>query len=296
MKFILIADEGERPAAFFPLWEVILFVFVISALLCFLYPHDLLQKALAEENPSAVTLSYLKAFKTQQQENPTFMTALIEQEIGMGQFELATLDMAHLKKLQPSPDAAGIAQLEWLDYLFWRAKTYKTKINTAKRIAYLGRLREMAQHLSKAPLKPKQLKRLALETLSIGKPDIALSIYKQLMLNHQITTVNDFEAGGSIAMQNNAHRDSAAFYWDAYLSASSSSKKKEYALDAIMALWAGNYVHEALDLVQKLPEGLVNDRKTLLYFSELALAANNSELAEHYAIQALLLDKGAHDE
>jgi hypothetical protein len=286
MKFILIADD-EQTSFFFPLWEVLLFALVIIGILYILYPHDLLQKVLAQDKPSAVTLSYLKAFKKSNQKNPQFIFALIEQEIGMGQLHQAQADIATFKKMEmPVPD--NIAQAEWLDYLLLKSKTYKSKINTKKRIIYLGHLREMAQKLSNAPLNSKQLQSIAQDTLSLGKPEIALKIYKRLMKNHLLKTAADFAQGGSIAMQNNAQRDSALFYWAAYNTATKQQDKKHYALSAVKALWAGKFVNEALSLANQLPPDLIKDRSTLLLLSRLALAANNPMLAEKYAIKALL--------
>lgn len=285
MKFILIASD-EPTSSFFPLWEVLFFGVIITCLLCLLYPQDLLQKVLAQEKPSAVALSYLQSFRKTNQQNPQFMLALIQQEIGMGQLHQAQIDMALLKKTA-TPEQA--TDLQWLEYLMLRGKTYKTKINTPIRIAYLRQLRDMGEQLSKAALKPSQLKDLALDSLWLGKPDVSLAIYNKLMANKQLSTADEFALGGNIAMQNNAQKDSSKFYWAAYQVAKNPKKQKEYALAAIKALWAGNYVKEATALADQLPISLIKDRDTLLYLSQLALAANQPEIAEKYALQALLL-------
>lgn len=295
MKFILIANDRSKKS-FFPLSEVLVFAVLILMILYFLYPKDLLQKVLAQNQSAAVTLSYLKAFKKEHQQNPQFMYTLIEQEIDLGQLAQAKLDIHYFETISIASHPEYQSQLHWLNYLLQRGKTLKTKMNTPKRIAYLHQLRDMIELLSKEPLKPQQFKALALDCLWLGKANTALSIYKNLMNTNQLTTAQDYAQGGDIAMQNNAQLDSSKFYWTAYQKAKTSKSQKLYALNAIKALWAGNYVKEAVALADQLPPSLINDRDALLYLSQLALAANQPEIAEKYALKALLLKPEAQHE
>lgn len=295
MKFILIADD-RTVKSFFPLWEVILFALVMSVALYLLQPHDLLQKVLLQDKPSPVALSYLKAFKKNNEQNPQFMIALIEQEIGMNQLHQAQLDIAFLQKLEPNPDPEYLSQIQWLNYLMLRSKAFKAKLNTAKRINDLKNLRSMSDALLKSPLLLTQFKRLAQDNLAFGRPEVSLAIYNKLLNDNLLTSAADLADGGNIAMQNNAQRDSSKFYWAAYHAATTINDKKNYALQAIKALWAGNYVNDAVELANQLPSNLLHDREILLYLARLALAANQPKIAERYTLKALSLStEGKHE-
>lgn len=295
MKFILIADD-RTVKLFFPLWEVIFFAIITSIVLYLLHPHHLLEQVLQQDKPSPVALSYLKAFRKNNEQNPQFMVALIEQEIGMNQLNQAQLDIAFLQKLEPNPGPEHISQIQWLNYLMLRSKAFKTKLNTPERIGYLKNLRSMSDDLLKSPLQLSQFKRLAQDNLALGRADVALAIYNNLFDNHQLTTAVDLADGGNIAMQNNAQRNSSKFYWAAYHAATTINDKKNYAMQAIKALWAGNYVNDAVALANQLPSDMLHDRETLLYLAHLALAANQPKIAERYTLQALLLStKDKHE-
>lgn len=216
------------------------------------------------------------------------MVNLIEQEIGMNQLDQAKLDIALLKKKEPTPTSKTKDNIEWLDYLMLRNKAFKAKLNTKKRIVYLQALRSRANNLLNAELGLEQFKKLANDMMAIGKPQFSLIIYKQLLAHHQLTTPEELATGGNIAMQNNAQQDSSAFYWAAYQMAAPDDKKK-YALAAIKALWAGNFVNQAVTLADQLPVSLIQDRATLIYLSQLALAANQAQIAEKYMLEALSL-------
>jgi hypothetical protein len=128
---------------------------------------------------------------------------------------------------------------------------------------------------------------IATDNLSVGHPRIALNIYNGLLLNKALITPKELAEGGRIAMQNNAHLDSAQFYWAAYERSTTDAEKKHYALKTIEVLWAGNQLNQALDKAQQLPKPLLNDTDTQLYLAELALSANHISQAKTYVLNAL---------
>lgn len=287
MKFILIAEK-EVSKSFFPVWEVITFVMIVTLILIVLFPRNLLEKILANPQYSVLTLCYLKGFKEIYPQNKLILISLIEKEIAAGELTDARKNVVLLNKLEPTPSPDTLLQLRWLDYLLLRYQTYQTKINTPKRITYLGQLRAVAKTLANAPLNYRQLSILAIDNIALDQADISLKIYNHLFDSAALTTPQELVTGAKIAMQNNAHRDSARFYWAAYQKAITLREKREYALDAIKVLWAGNDVNEALALANKLPDEVINTREILFYLSQLAMAANRPELAQKYALKALL--------
>jgi len=289
MKFILIADDENTPNAFFPFWKIIIFVMVTIIVLILLFPKTLLQEVLADNRPAAVKLSYLKSFSRNNPNNPLLIFYLIEQEIEMGQITEANNEIEHFKKISSQEDIKS--QLMWIDYLLLRYRSYKAKMNSPERIADLKKMREMSSTLINMNLDQHQLRILAWDNISLGNANVALKIYTDLMNTNQLHTPQEFAEGGSVAMQNNSHRESSAFYWAAYHKEIYIIQKRQYAVDAIKALWAGNYVNEALSLASQLPPIMLNDRDLLLLLSRLALAANKPDLAQDYAIQALLLNQ-----
>lgn len=290
MKFALIADETQKPA-FFPGWQAFLFGAIMVFVLWILYPRALFQKTLEEKAPSAATLSYLKAYARQYPENTRLRYSLIEQALAMEEPDEAENTFAQLKAGNLSPDAATRYQYTWIEYLLLRYKANHAKLNTKERIQYLTDLRKMAESMAKQPLGKARLIQIAQDNMGLGQVDIALKIYNDLFDKNRLMRAEEFAEGGSIAMQNNAQRDSAKFYWAAYQKASSDKDKKTWALAAIRALWAGNLVDEALALTKKVPDKIINERSTLLFLSRLALAANQPKIAQEYALKALLISK-----
>mgnify|MGYP000290546726 CR=1 FL=1 len=294
MRFILIADDENLLTSFFPLWQVITFVGVVSLLLFFLFPQHLLEKTLGYTNPSPAVLNYLQAFKTKYPQNIQISLATIEQEINLGLIKRARENIALLRKNAATTDVLN--QARWLDYLIVRYKAYHTKLNTSRRIMYLQQLRQMLVGLKDVPLKPEQLQILAVDSLNVAQATIALKIYNHLYEINALKTPEEFALGGNIAMQNNMHLDSAKFYRAAYERASNNLDKRKYALEVLKVLWAGNFVQEALSFAKELPDAVIDDRDTLAYLSRLALAANRADLAEKYALRALLINANRQHE
>ena len=288
MKFIFIADSKNSLTPFFPWWRAFTFVSVATLILLILFPKYLLIKTLRINQPSEVTLSYLQAFRQSHPQDSQLIQALVEQEIGLGQLKRAKQNMAYLKNSEKPLTSEIQNQLDWMDYLIVRYKINRTKMNTPKRISYLRQLRQMTAVLSDRPLKPQQLETIARDSLSIGQPLIALKIYNNLINENALETPEELAEGGNIAMQNNEQRDSAKFYWAAYNKSTEISGKTQYALKTIQALWAGNFVQKALLIAMKLPEPMINNRKTLLYLSRLAIAANRLDIAQNYALKSLI--------
>src|SRR3990167_500321 len=99
MKFILIAEDEKLPKNFFPLWEIMIFFTLVSVVLVMIFPKNILIETLANQQPSAVTLAYLKAFSTKHPDDVTIIFPLVEEEIQMGQIKEAMNSYEHLKKI-----------------------------------------------------------------------------------------------------------------------------------------------------------------------------------------------------
>ena len=288
MKFLLIADNENGDRFFFPLGEVILFVVFVSLLFYLLFPQNLLQKTLSYHEPSAAVLGYLQAFERLYPNEMALKFAVIEQEINLGLVKSASTRFAQINK-QPL-NILQKSQIAWLDYLILRYKAFKAKPTTQKRIDYLLKLRERINALANAPLEKRQLQTIAMDSLALAQPALSLKIYNSLLAKHELTSPEDFAMGGNIAMQNNAHLDSARFYKAAYAAAKTISEKRKYALDVLQVLWNGNKVDQALEFAKQLPKSITNDRDLLIYMARLAMAGNKPEVAEKYALKALLFN------
>ena len=288
MKFIFIAESKKSLISFFAWWKVIIFVCLATLILLILTPKYLFTKIVKTHNPSAVTLSYLHAFREKDPQDPQLLLALIEQEVGLGQLKKAKKNIRYLKKMAYPMTADMNNQLLWLNYLMLRYKAYHTKMNTPLRISYLRQLRQLAAILAEMPLSLWQLKIIAQDSLGLAKPALALKIYTQLMAKNALTTPEELAEGGNIAMQNNAQLDSAKFYWAAYNKAREFNEKKQYAFKTIESLWAGNFVQKSLLTALHLPDAFINERHTLLYLTRLAIAANRLDVAEQYALKAVI--------
>lgn len=296
MKFILIADNEKLEPSFFPWWQMLVFIGVVSLTFFILFPRHLLEKTLEVDQPSPAVLNYLQAFRDIYPKDTQINLNIVEQEINLGLLKQARENIAHIKNNGNETNSNTTNQLHWMDYLIIRYKAYHTKPTTSVHIFYLRQLRHMTTELASTPLKAQQLKILAQDSLAVAQASTALKIYNHLFDINALTTSDELAEGASIAMQNNAHRDSAKFYKAAYIKASNALEKKYYALEVIKVLWAGNLLQEALSYAQTLPESVINDQETLLYLSQLAIAANRPDIAEDYAVKALLLQADNHNE
>lgn len=293
MKFVLIADEGERLSeSFFPFIKVVVFVLLVTLILVALFPRHLLMKTLSyQDDASPAIMNYLKSFKSLYPDNKEIVLALIEQESLLGQDKSAEINLANFQKSELHPSQELIDEYQWLNYLILRTKFYKAEQGSPDYIRYLKLLKEQVKSLSNVTLSSKRMEILAAGSLAYNQANIAMKIYNKLFNMNALQTPQELAQGGSIAMQNNAHKDSAKFYWAAYEKATTVDEKHMYALQAIKVLWAGNYVTDALALATQLPDNVINDRETLLYLTRLALAANRPDIAQHYILQLLLLNK-----
>ena len=287
MKFLLIADNPSEWNYFFKTKEIWLFLIISCLILLILIPKNLLTKTLVNDS-SPARLNYLQAFQALYPQDRVLTFEIIQQEIDLGLIEKAEQQLAILRK-------KGFAQdLFWEDYLILRYKAFHAKLNTKERILYLTQLRQMAQSMAEQPLSKKQLMSLAQDEVIIGKASEGLKIFMHLLRLNALTTQEEFIKGAKIAIQNNAHEEAALFYKKAYSVAMSQREKKSHALDAIKVLWAGNKVYTAVDFAAQIPNALLNDVESLLYLSRLAMAANRPDLAEKYAIRALILYAQKH--
>ena len=229
-------------------------------------------------------LSYLRSFKATYPNNNQLIQAIIEQEIGLGQLNKAQTALNELSRQKKTELSEPI---QWLQYLIYRHKTHQAQLNTSQRITYLRDLQQRAATLANASLDSEQLQMLAQDNLALAQAPIALKIYNRLFDQHALKKTTELAEGGHIAMQNNAHSDSAKFYWAAYLQSSKRSDKRIYAQKSLQALWSGNLLPKALLMANKLPADITDDRDLLLYLSRLALAANRPAIAQQYALKAL---------
>ena len=286
MKYILVAEDEKPPKEFFPLWEVLVLILVVCLYFYLFFPKNLLQKTLSFNEPSPAILNYLQGFSRVYPDNMNLQLRILDQQISLGLINEARNHQARLRKQNPGPFVLN--QLRWADFLIIRHQVYNSKPNTAEHISYLRQLRQITASLAHTNLNPEQLKLVADASLTVGQVKPAFEIYKQLSDRHALMTVEDFFKAGIIAGQSNVPIESAKFYREAYLRATTKEDKAKFALNVIEALWAGNKVQEAFDFSQHLPDDMFSDRETLTYFSRLALAVNRPEIAEKYAIRALL--------
>ena len=287
MKFILIADKESEPISFFPLWEVISFVLVMTAILIVLFPHHLRNTIMSYDQPSAVSISYLQSFSKLDPQNSELLMLLAQQSAEFNRITDAEHYFSVLKKRYPAPAPEMAAQFQWTEYLIFKFKTYRSRYETAKHKVLLAQLREKARTLITLPLTVKQLKMLATDNLDYNQRAVSLTIYQNLMDKNELTTPQDLEQGGVIAMKNRAYRPAANFYMAAYHKAITLDDKRKYATEVMQALWAGNFVEEAFNYATHLPDLVLDDPAMLLYVAQLAIAAKHQDIAKQYVLKVL---------
>jgi hypothetical protein len=289
MKFILVADDDTVSQTFFPLWEAGGFVLIVAVLLFVLFPRHLLDNVVTTKDPSIISIGYLQAFSTTYPDNNELLMALTTQQASLGEINLAKQNFAMLKKINAtSTNPQTALQLDWINYEILKYTSYKAPLREREKL--LVTLRNMTKTLAAAPLDVQQLKILAMDSLAYNRADIALQIYQQLLNKNELQTPAEFAMGGNIAMQNNAHQASAAFYRTAYEKSATIADKRKYALDVMRVLWSGNLLEQAYQFAITLPDAVIDDQGMLIYISKVCMAANHPEVAQKYALKALLYE------
>lgn len=98
-------------------------------------------------------------------------------------------------------------------------------------------------------------------------------------------------AAGAILAKGD-YRGAAAIYLKGMQAATSFEQKRKFFLAGVSTLQSGNLLNEALNTADQHLGSLGTDRKTLLYLTRLALAANRPDRAQYYIRCALGISGG----
>ncbi len=126
------------------------------------------------------------------------------------------------------------------------------------------------------------LTQLAQSALLVGERNLAQSIYEQLGQRSGPRTANWYAKAAELALGRGAYQKAATLYFSAQSQTSRRQKQREYYIEALKALQAGNFLQEAIDQARQHLGELHHDEPTLFFLVSLGRAAGNGSFAQKY--------------
>ncbi len=265
---------------------IVTFIVGVLFILVVLFPQQSLRVSIGQQSKSnMVTVTYLQNLLRVYPADLNLRLLLAQQQVGLDRFiraerTLAPIDSHH----QPSYVQRNIA---WLQYEILRKRTFAAKPNSVVREQLEKELVIAINQLKNQPFSANHLELMAKDALAINNPALAVSLYELMLNRFPVKNVQWLMVAAKASMGIGKYQRSAEFYLTAMSLSRSNKDKNLLYLSAIKSLQAGNQLEEALLLAEDYYEPTFGNRKTLLYLSRLALAANQPDLAEGYIKQAL---------
>ena len=287
--------------------EIVLFVLAVMLLLSTLFPYQLLRQKISEqENYTVVNKDYLQNLVKIYPYDQKLRLALIEQEVGLGEFDAAQANIAVLKGIISSnrallPISASVKlcksstqqELDWQEYILEKTKVHAIPLGSSSRTAALEDLKikitELATNSNKicSTLTDQKLLLLAQDSLAINQPTLAMAIYNNLLVNNKVIKGTWLISAAQTALSMGDYVVSAQFYLMALQDTNDIGQQRIYYLNALKALIAGNYASQALAIADKYYNSRFANQSMLLYLVELALLADQPKRAEYYLTQLI---------
>lgn len=273
----------------FTWWKMLLFSLLFLCLVLLLFPKTLFINALLENNnPSQISISYLKNLIAVEPTNLKLKMKLAEEEFQTGKIAEAKKFITPYITLQPRTEFQW--QVLLLNYRIIRIEAFELREGDPRRKQKLNTLRSLLVILRKSPyLSASEQGNLGDEALTLDAPELA-NFYYQLALKNKIERPAQFFAkAGTAALYAHDYLSSAEFYLIAMQKSASREEKRIYFIHGVNGLLASGDVKASLDYAQKNIDGLKNDRKILIYLAKIALQGGQQSMAESYVNQLMQL-------
>lgn len=245
------------------------------------YPRGGMQaRMLAASPPSEVTVAYLEAWLRIEPNSSTYMSLLVDQYMGLGQWEKAELASQKLA-LMGGEDARARALLIQLTAAERRA--YAVGPDDPRRpplmVEYIALLERTTQRTWDVPV----MRELAAKAHAAGATGVMLHFYRELAAADSANRTEWDEKLATEALAQQSYGDAANAYFAAQDAAQSLQDKRRYFLAALKVLVSGDQVGKACDEAAQRIGELADDPQTLRFLIDLARQAHRTDLMTRYA-------------
>ncbi|TAL53276.1 tetratricopeptide repeat protein [Pandoraea sp.] len=272
--------NSDRPRLC-PPWLSGLIALGIVLALAAAYPRGGMQaRLLAASPPSEVTVAYIEAWLRIEPNSPTYLSLLVDQYMGLGQWEKAELAAQKLA-LMGGEDGRARALLIQLTAAERRA--YAVRPDDPQRpalmVKYIALLERTTQRTWDVPV----MRELAAKARAAGATGVMLHFYRELAAADSANRAEWDEKLATEALAQQSYADAANAYFAAQDAAQTLPDKRRYFIAALKVLVSGNQVGQACDEAAKRIGVLAEDPQTLRYLIGLARQAHRTDLMKRYA-------------
>ncbi len=290
-----ISDANElvpiKLKEFIPLKGLLLFIILIASVFVILFPQrTVIKQLLTVTQAYPMAVAYLHTLLKQEPQNTTFRLALANQEIGLGHWFKAEIQIGILR-FQASPkDLILLHQIDWTQFTLDLALTYQAKPHTIKRELYEEKTYKEIQQLAKNNVNTTELTTLAEAALGLNHPPFALSLYKEILSIHPNQSPKKLAHIARVALMAQDYQLSGDLYVKAAHKANLLMMKRTYLYLGLRAYQANSMFANGLKAIEEFPPSMMENKEILLFLTRYALAANRPDIAQKYILIVLKMD------
>lgn len=280
----------EKPKSrIFNWWLVLIFLGLLLGLFLLLYPEKRWIASLTEsKTPSPLALTYLQNMVALQPNNADLKIALAQQELGAGHLNDAQAIITAY--LTPIPYSAAQWKALWIYYQIIRIKAYALQPNNPQRQNYTAIIKSFIPLLVQSNyLTNADRDLLAQDALSFNQVKMGISLYKINTRLNSNRPASYFIHAAKVSLFVSDYQTSADFYLLAMQKSKHLTQKRDNFIAALKSLMSGDLYSQAIDFIQENIDGLSGDDTTILFITNMALAAGKPAVAEKYIKQIIHL-------
>ncbi|MGI4861560.1 MAG: tetratricopeptide repeat protein [Janthinobacterium lividum] len=273
-----IAQRRPRIA---PPWLVAVLTAAVLVALYLSYPRGQFRgRTTSTAAPSDLSAAYLEAWLRIVPDDVELLSALGTQYLQLGRQD----DAARLAdRLAATATPEARRQAEHLRLRLAEQQAFAIAPHTPAREIALARLRERLARDAALPWPSDELRALAEEAAAINAPELAAQIYDRLAQQDPTRRLQWYAAVARFGIAAGDYPRAADASFAQQAAATSLDKQRQYFLEGLATLRAGNLEAQALQAVQRHAGALITDRATLVALIQLARAAHRPDLIDRYA-------------
>lgn len=266
-----------------PGWFVGAFAIAVCIIAYGLFPNESIREsALNLTKPEEITQFYLMQLNAREPENVKVKIALIEQAIGLKEWDFAE---SNIRILANDPQQAD--QVTRLKFIFAYDQAFQIPKGKAREAA-LKPLKANLPKLLALKLTVPEYKKLGNIGLMLGSPQLALQFYEKVISISGDQPPAFYMEISNVALQSSQYKEAAQFAEKAANRESLMELKRQYTIAALRAYQAGNLFNEGAALLMQCDDALLNNKLMLIFATNYALNINRPDLAEKFIKRALL--------
>ena len=254
---------------------------VVALGLFLIFPKKGLEDQLARAAAAdPLTVEYLKVFLAARPDSPRLRMTLARQLVQMGRFDDAR---AALGPLTATEQSALRIEAQVYEFEILEKIAYALPPGSAGREHALGQARARLPVLGGLPLDLSQMAFLAQRAVAMGDAGTAVRLYARLAARGELRTEEANADAARLVLGLGDYGVAAQLYFRAQERAPALARKREYYMEGVRTLMAGNLYDEAIREADRKLGPLDGDIDTLKFLARTAQAANRPDAAQRYA-------------